>query len=66
MSSYPKNIKKVSHLIVDNDEVVILLCGFCQRKLSSYREVRYHFSIVHEVSKEQYARVSKLGRLLKK
>lgn len=64
MSNYSKNAIRVLYEIHDNDKEVIIFCGLCQKKLSSYRMIRYHFAVNHEVSKNQMSRISKVGRIL--
>ncbi len=64
MSNYSNNTIKVLYEILDNDREVIIFCKLCQKKLDTYRKVRYHFSVVHELSKNQFSRISKVGRLL--
>ena len=64
LSNYANDSINVSYEIFDNDKEVIIFCGKCQKKLNSYRKVRYHFSVVHELSQNQFSRISKAGRLL--
>ena len=64
MSNYTNNTIKVLYEILDNDKEIIIFCKLCQKKLTSYRMVRYHFSIIHTLSKSQFSRISKIGRIL--
>jgi|APSaa5957512535_1039671.scaffolds.fasta_scaffold43557_3 hypothetical protein len=66
MSNYSKNTIKVLYEIIDNDKEIILFCKLCQKKVDTYRKVRYHFSTIHELTPNQFSRISKIGRLLGK
>jgi hypothetical protein len=65
MCNYSNNSKRVLYEIIDNGNFVIIYCKLCQKQLDTYKKVRYHFSVIHEISDIQYSRVSKVARLLK-
>ena len=58
------NSNTVSVEYFDNGHEIVVLCRLCQKKLESYRTIRYHFSVIHELDEEQFTRISKIGRLL--
>ena len=49
---------------VDNGKKVVIFCKTCQKKLETYRKIRYHFATVHEINDAQFSKISKIGRLL--
>ena len=51
--------------IFDNGKEVIAICKTCQKRMETYRQIRYHYSTIHDLTKIQFKRVSKVGRLLK-
>jgi len=62
--SKPSNSNNVLVEIFDNGKDVFAICKSCQKKLESYRKMRYHFTTIHDLNEAQLSRVSKVGRLL--
>jgi len=52
-----------SLLIVDKKTGRTGFCQDCNKQLKTYRQIRYHFKTFHELTAEQFEKISKLGRI---
>lgn len=62
--SKPSDLTKVSLQFIDNRGKIVIFCNECQKQLKTYRIIRYHFDKFHDLTPEQFGKVSKIGRLL--
>ena len=63
--SRPNNSNIISIEFFDNRKSSIVFCKTCQKRLETYRKIRYHYEKHHDLTPEQFDKVSKIGRLLR-
>jgi len=62
--SRPNNSNIISIEFFDNRKSSMVFCKTCQKRLKTYRKIRYHYEKHHDLTPGQFNKISKIGRLL--